>query len=948
MSASKNDLFGALQTLDLAEGRTWIYALAALERAGATRLDGLPFSIRVLLENTLRHAGRGYVSEEHVRAVAAWTPTGAGAGFPFMPSRVVLQDFTGVPAVVDLAAMRAGLADMGGDAARINPVVPADLVIDHSVQVDYFGTRDAYRRNVELEYDRNRERYALLRWAQKAFDNFSVVPPGTGIVHQVNLEYLAAVVHRRQQDSRWVAHPDTLVGTDSHTTMVNGLGVVGWGVGGIEAEAVMLGQPYYMLLPEVVGVKLTGALPEGSTATDLVLRVTEMLRQHGVVGKFVEYYGPGLSNLSLPDKATLANMAPEYGATIGFFPVDREALRYLEGSGRTPRHVQRVERVSKELGLFRTDSTPDPEFTSSIELDMDTVEPSLAGPRRPQDRVPLAKLRRSFDEELPKLVPAGFSLESQAGEELAIPGDSPDGEPWASKPAQEASTSGPGARPVLAQPATRRPDRVVTCELDDGTRAEIGDGTVVVAAITSCTNTSNPSVMLGAGLLAKKARERGLHAAPWVKTSMAPGSKVVTDYLENSGLLGPLEELGFQVVGYGCTTCIGNSGPLPGSITEAVRDDGLVVAAVLSGNRNFEARIHPQVRANYLASPVMVVAFALAGRVDIDLYNEPLGHGQDGRPVFLADVWPSQEEVRDTVARALKPEMYRERYGEVFEGDDLWRSLPLPEESSRYEWDPESTYIARPPFFDGVTRETPALCDVRDARALVMLGDSVTTDHISPAGAIPRDEPAGRWLMEHGVRPVDFNTFGSRRGNHEVMMRGTFGNVRVRNLLLEDKEGGYTIHFPTGEQLPIYEAAVRYRETDTPLVVLAGKEYGTGSSRDWAAKGTMLLGVKAVIAETYERIHRSNLVGMGVLPLQYQPGERAQSLGLTGRETFTVSGIESRLRPGALLDVLARQENGGEIRFRAVARLDSEVDVEYYRNGGILHTVLRRMAGGAM
>ena len=948
MSASKNDLFGALQALDLAEGRTRIYALAALEKAGVTRLDGLPFSIRVLLENTLRHAGRGYVTEEHVRAVAAWTPTTAGAGFPFMPSRVVLQDFTGVPAVVDLAAMRAGLADMGGDAARINPVVPADLVIDHSVQVDYFGTREAYRRNVELEYDRNRERYALLRWAQKAFDNFSVVPPGTGIVHQVNLEYLAAVVHRRQEDSLWVAYPDTLVGTDSHTTMINGLGVVGWGVGGIEAEAVMLGQPYYMLLPEVVGVKLTGALPEGSTATDLVLRVTEMLRQHGVVGKFVEYYGPGLSNLSLPDKATLANMAPEYGATIGFFPVDREALRYLEGSGRTPGHVQRVERVSKELGLFRTDSTPDPEFTSSIDLDMDTVEPSLAGPRRPQDRVPLAGLRGSFDEELPKLVPAGFSLESQAGEESAIPGDGPADEPWASGSAQETGTSGRVARPALARPAARRPDRVVTCELDDGARAEIGDGTVVVAAITSCTNTSNPSVMLGAGLLAKKARERGLHPKPWVKTSMAPGSKVVTDYLETSGLLGPLEELGFQVVGYGCTTCIGNSGPLPGSITEAVQDNGLVVAAVLSGNRNFEARIHPQVRANYLASPVMVVAFALAGRVDVDLYNEPLGHGLDGRPVFLADVWPSQQEIRDTVTRALKPEMYRERYGEVFEGDDLWRSLPLPEESSRYEWDPESTYIASPPFFDGVTSETPPLCDVRDARALVMLGDSVTTDHISPAGAIPRNEPAGRWLMEHGVRPVDFNTFGSRRGNHEVMMRGTFGNVRVRNLLLEGTEGGYTIHFPTGEQLPIYEAAVRYRETDTPLLVLAGKEYGTGSSRDWAAKGTMLLGVKAVIAESYERIHRSNLVGMGVLPLQYRPGECAQSLGLTGHETFTVSGIESRLRPGALLDVVARRENGGEIRFRATARLDSEVDLEYYRNGGILHTVLRRMAGGAI
>ena len=958
MSVSKNDPFGAVRTLELPEGDTRVYTLAALEKAGVVRLDRLPFSIRVLLENALRHAGRGYVTEEHVHAVAAWTPTNSGAALPFMPSRVVLQDFTGVPAVVDLAAMRAALADMGGDASRINPVVPADLVIDHSVQVDYFGTREAYRRNVELEYERNRERYAFLRWAQKAFDNFSVVPPGTGIVHQVNLEYLAAVVHRRQQGGHWVAHPDTLVGTDSHTTMINGLGVVGWGVGGIEAEAVMLGQPYYMLLPEVVGVRLAGALPEGSTATDLVLRVTEVLRKHGVVGRFVEYYGPGLSNLSLPDRATLANMAPEYGATIGFFPVDREALRYLEGSGRTFAHVQRVERVSKELGLFRTDSTPDPEYTSSIELDMDTVEPSLAGPRRPQDRVPLARLRRSFEEELPKLVPTGFSLAPEAGGDFASRGERRGREPWAGDGASESSSAAAGvasaretiagADAALAQPATHRPHRVVTCDLSDGTQAEISDGTVVVAAITSCTNTSNPSVMLGAGLLAKKARERGLDVKPWVKTSMAPGSKVVTDYLETSGLLGPLEELGFQVVGYGCTTCIGNSGPLPESITSAVRDDGLVVAAVLSGNRNFEARIHPHVRANYLASPVMVVAFALAGRVDVDLYNEPLGHGRDGKPVFLADVWPSQQEIVDTVARALKPEMYRERYGEVFEGDDLWRSLPLPEESSRYEWDPGSTYIARPPFFEGLTSQTPPLSDITEARVLAMLGDSVTTDHISPAGAIPREEPAGRWLIEHGVKPIAFNTFGSRRGNHEVMMRGTFGNVRVRNLLLEDKEGGYTLHFPTGEELPIYEAAVRYRETGTPLVILAGKEYGTGSSRDWAAKGTMLLGVRAVIAESYERIHRSNLVGMGVLPLQYMAGENAASLGLTGRETFTVSGVDDRLRPGAELDVTVRGQDGGELRFRAAARLDSEVDVEYYRNGGILHTVLRRMATGAM
>jgi aconitate hydratase len=673
-----------------------------------------------------------------------------------------------------------------------------------------------------------------------------------------------------------------------------------------------------MLLPEVVGVKLTGSLPEGATATDLVLHVTELLRKHGVVDKFVEYYGSGLSNLSLPDKATLANMSPEYGATIGFFPVDQEALRYLKGTGRTKGAVERVERISKELGLFRTDQTPDPDFTSRVELDLSTIEPSLAGPKRPQDRVPLGDIHRSFHEDLPNLVPAGVTL------------------------AHETSAAG------VADNGKRRPSRCVSSRFEDGTDVEIGDGTLVVAAITSCTNTSNPSVMVGAGLLAQKAVARGLRVMPWVKTSMAPGSKVVTDYLVSADLMGPLETLGFQVVGYGCTTCIGNSGPLAAPVAEAIQDNGLVVAAVLSGNRNFEARIHPLVRANYLASPVLVVAFALAGRVDIDLYNEPLGQDQEGRPVFLADVWPSQAEIRDTVTRSLKPEMYKTRYGEVFEGDDLWQSLPLPEEGSRYDWDPSSTYIAKPPFFEGISTEVPPLSDIEGARVLALLGDSVTTDHISPAGAIPKREPAGQYLDTKGVAPVDFNTFGSRRGNHELMMRGTFGNVRIRNLLLEDKEGGYTIHFPTSEQIPIFDASMRYQAEGTSLVIITGKEYGTGSSRDWAAKGTALLGVKAVIAESYERIHRSNLVGMGVLPLQFLPGEGAVALGLNGRETYTITGIAEGLRPGALVDVVAWREDGIGVRFGATARLDSDVDVDYYRNGGILHTVLRRIARGQM
>jgi len=926
-----NDPFGALTSVDLSEGSTSFYRLSHLEAEGIVdSLDRLPFSIRVLLENTLRHAGGDYVSREHVEAVTKWSPTNSGADVPFMPSRVVLQDFTGVPAVVDLAAMRDGIKALGGDPSRINPVVPADLVIDHSVQVDYFGTPDAYRLNVEREFERNHERYTLLRWAQEAFDNFSVVPPGTGIVHQVNLEYLASVVHRRPHGGTQLAYPDTLVGTDSHTTMINGLGVVGWGVGGIEAEAVVLGQPYYMLLPEVVGMKFTGVLPEGATATDLVLRVTEMLREHGVVGRFVEYYGAGLSNLTLPDKATLANMSPEYGATIGFFPVDASTLEYLRGTGRDPGLVERVERISKELDLFRTDDTPDPQFTSKLELDLSTVEPSLAGPKRPQDRIRMADMVTQFRKDLPALVPAGFGLPPAAN------GERRPSESWV----------GEGGSAAVQVETVDDPRRVtIDC---DGQACDLTDGSIVIAAITSCTNTSNPSVMVGAGLLAKKAVELGLDVKPWVKTSMAPGSKVVTDYLEQAGLLPHLEKLGFDVVGYGCTTCIGNSGPLPENIHKAVEEHGLVVASVLSGNRNFEARIHPLVRANYLASPGLVVAFALAGRIDVDLYNEPLGHGSDGKPVFLADLWPTPSEVKATIQTSLKPEMFTKRYGEVNEGDENWRALPVPEESSLYEWQDDSTYVRLPPFFEGMDADTPHPENVRGARVLVQLGQSVTTDHISPAGAIPKNEPAGLYLQEHGVKPRDFNSFGSRRGNHEVMMRGTFGNVRIKNLLLDGKEGGYTVHFPTDEVMPIYDASMKYQADGIPLVVLAGKEYGTGSSRDWAAKGTILLGVRAVIAESYERIHRSNLVGMGVLPLQFKDGESPTTLGLNGRETFDILGIADGLEPSCTIEVTATHEDGSKTTFETIARLDSDVDVDYYANGGILQTVLRKMARGEM
>ncbi|MCL4864314.1 MAG: aconitate hydratase AcnA [Gemmatimonadales bacterium] len=916
--------FQAKATLPTPGGPATYYRLGALEEQGLTRLDRLPFSIRILLENALRHAGRGVVTEDHVRQLAGWTPAyRASTEFPFMPARVVLQDFTGVPCVVDLAAMRDATARLGGDPDRINPVVPCDLVIDHSVQVDHYGTAEAFRQNVALEFDRNSERYQLLKFAQRAFRNFKVVPPGTGIVHQVNLEFLAPAVQLRPQFGELTAYPDTLVGTDSHTTMINGLGVVGWGVGGIEAEAVMLGQPYFMLIPEVVGMKLVGKLPVGTTATDLVLTATQLLRRHGVVDKFVEFYGPGLSSLGLADRATLANMAPEYGATVGFFPVDAETIRYLERTGRDPEVVARVEAYYKAQGMFRTDDTPDPEFTATVELDLASIVPSLAGPRRPQDLVPLSQLRRSFATTLPSLMMPSVPPARRAAAEAAL-----------------AEWNGEGGQSGVA--VLQEPDTEHNIEIGGSAHA-LRDGAVVIAAITSCTNTSNPSVMIGAGLLARKAVERGLTSRPWVKTSMAPGSRVVTAYLEGAGLQTYLDQIGFQTVGYGCTTCIGNSGPLPEPVAKLVEEQSLVVAAVLSGNRNFEARIHPHVRANYLASPMLVVAFALLGRVDADLDTTPLGIGSDGQPVFLRDIWPSAEEIASTMASALKPELFRERYASVFDGDAEWQALDVPT-GSRFAWDPASTYIQNPPFFSTVTPEVAPLRDIRGARVLASLGDSVTTDHISPAGAIPKDGPAAAWLTARGVARKDWNTFGARRGAHDVMMRGTFGNVRIKNLLVPEKEGNWTRHFPTGEVTSIFEAATRYQAAGTPLVVLSGKEYGTGSSRDWAAKGTTLLGVVAVIAESYERIHRSNLVGMGVLPLGYEPGQSRQSLGLTGTETLDITGIAEGLTPGGRVTVTATAEDGTVTTFQAVVRLNSSVELEYLEHGGILPRVLRMFA----
>jgi aconitate hydratase len=921
--------FHSRSTLELPEGKVTLFRLDALVDAGLVDIDRLPFSIRILLENVLRHAGNGVVSEDHVAAVARWRPEpDRSLEVPFMPGRVVLQDFTGVPAVVDLAAMRDALAELGGDPDRINPLVQTDLVIDHSVQVDHFGSPQAFRLNVEREMERNGERYRLLKWAQQAFRNFRVVPPGTGIVHQVNLEYLASVVRAVEQNGQTAVFPDTLVGTDSHTTMINGLGVVGWGVGGIEAEAVMLGQPYFMQLPEVVGMKLTGRLPEGATATDLVLTATQMLRKFGVVGRFVEYFGPGLSALGLADRATLANMSPEYGATIGFFPVDRETLVYLERTGRPRDVVQRVERYCKEQHLFHTESAPDPEYSAVLELDLGTVEPSLAGPRRPQDRVALGQLKESFLQVLPNLIPAGATREVSERE--------------------GASWGGEGGRSPAAAATAALPLAEV-CDIEyDGNRFDLRDGSVVIAAITSCTNTSNPSVMIGSGLVARNAVARGLERKPWVKTSLAPGSKVVTDYLGAAGLMGDLETLGFHVVGYGCTTCIGNSGPLAEPIARAISDHDLVCASVLSGNRNFEARVHPLVRASYLTSPMLVVAYAITGRVDIDLTSEPLGEGRDGTPVYLRDIWPSVEEINDAVAASLEPEMFEREYAGVFEGDASWKSLQVSTGAEgRYAWDPASTYIANPPFFTGMQATPPPRENVADARILAWLGDSVTTDHISPAGAIPKDSPAAKWLGDHDVRPVDFNTFGSRRGNHEIMMRGTFGNIRIKNKLVEGHEGNWTEYLPSGQQASMYDAAMRYGGDATPLLVLAGKEYGSGSSRDWAAKGTSLLGVRAVIAESYERIHRSNLIGMGVIPLEFQPGEGAGAHGITGRETFTVTGVAgNEVTPGGTARVRAVREDGTVVEFDVLIRLDTPVEVEYYRHGGILPYVLRSLSKG--
>jgi len=985
---SSNDPFGARKRLSTGSGELEYYSLEELNEKIEGDVFSLPFSIRVMLESLLRNCGGKFVSKEDVERLAAW-PDSIGEQLAYLPARVVMQDFTGVPAMVDLAAMRSAMQAVGGDPGKINPLVPTDLVIDHSIQVDAFGTPEALRFNAEREFERNRERYEFLKWAQQAFDNFTVVPPATGIIHQVNLEYFARVVEVKDG----VAMPDTLVGTDSHTTMINGLGVLGWGVGGIEAEAVTLGQPYYMLVPEVIGFKLTGALREGVTATDLVLTVTEMLRQKGVVGKFVEFYGEGLSKLSLPDRATIANMSPEFGATCSFFPVDDETVRYLLGTGRDRELADLVEAYSKEQGLWRTDETPNPRFTDLLELELGTVEESLAGPRRPQDRLALGEVKTAFRQALADMVgPDHAFVKNGKNGEWEDPYDGADAEsfpasdtphpdirvtgvaggaseaegkeggaastgeshasddtesfPGSDTPADVAAATGEGEPDPTAggEPENGQPEAVpegaVAVDLD-GQEARVGHGSAVIAAITSCTNTSNPSVMIGAGLLAKKAVERGLQVKPHVKTSLAPGSKVVTEYLETSGLLDPLEKLRFGVVGYGCTTCIGNSGPLPEKISEAVNENDLVVAAVLSGNRNFEGRINPDVRANYLASPPLVVAYALAGTVDIDLTSEPLGEDSEGNPVYLRDLWPSQEEVRREIDNALDPKIYKEQYANVYTGNEQWNEVQVPE-GDLYEWDPDSTYIQEPAFFKDLSPEPEDLEEIRGARVLVKVGDSLTTDHISPAGAIPSKMPAGQYLIEKGVQPRDFNSFGSRRGNHEVMVRGTFGNIRLKNQLAGGKEGGYTVHLPDGEETTIYEASLRYAEEGVPLLVIGGKEYGTGSSRDWAAKGSFLLGIKAVIAESFERIHRSNLIGMGVVPLQFADGESADSLGLTGRETYDISGLAG-ISPGARLKVKATSDDGETKEFEVVARVDSPVEVEYLRNGGILHTVLRQL-----
>ena len=898
-----HDPFGARAVIDTPAGPATYFRLTRLEDLGLTRLSALPYSIRVLLESVLRHCDERQVSQRDVTQLAAWRPQGLGTvEVPFKPARVLLQDFTGVPAVVDLAAMRSAMHRLGGDPRRINPLVPVDVVIDHSIQVDYFGSPDALEKNLALEFQRNNQRYALLRWAQAALSNFRVIPPGVGIIHQVNLEYLAQVVVLRQQDDLLLAFPDTLVGTDSHTTMINGLGVLGWGVGGIEAEANMLGQPLYMLVPEVVGVELTGQLPAGATATDLVLTITELLRKQGVVGKFVEFFGPAASDMPVADRAVLANMAPEYGATVGYFPVDQQTLLYLRDTGRSDQHIQFVERYCKEQLLFRSVDAPVPQYSTVLRLDLGTVVPSVAGPKRPHDRLPLSNVKQAFREALTApTAQRGYGLGQEQLDRKA---------------------------PVTLQ----------------GCTAEITHGAVVIAAITSCTNTSNPQLMIAAGLLARKAVERGLRVPAYVKTSLAPGSRVVSDYLRAAGLDVFLEKLGFHTVGYGCTTCIGNSGPLPPPVAEAISSQSLVAAAVLSGNRNFEGRIHPLVKANFLASPPLVVAYALTGTVDRDLTSQPLGTDRQGNPVYLKDIWPSGQEIAAAAQQALGSEMFKHRYADVFQSGQLWQSIPVPQ-GELFPWDPASTYIQEPPFLTSISAEPPPIGPILGARALLALGDSVTTDHISPAGAIPASSPAGKYLLSLGVPQHEFNSYGARRGIVRVMVRGTFAYIRLRNFLVPGAEGGLTRHLPDGAVMPVYDAAMKYKAENVPLVVLAGAEYGSGSSRDWAAKGTSLLGVRAVIAASFERIHRSNLVGMGVLPLELPPGHTWQALGLTGEELFDIVDLNDALRPGSKLTVRATGPSGNTVQFQVTARIDTAVELEYYRHGGILPAVLRKLAG---
>ena len=888
------DSFGTRQVLKVGNQSYDIFRLDRLEKAGFKNVSRLPVSLKVLLENLLRQEDNHHVNKGDIEGLANWDAKAKQEKeIAFMPARVLMQDLTGVPAVVDLAVMREAMKRLGGDPKKINPLAPVDLVIDHSVQVDYFGTADAFHKNSQIEFERNVERYAFLRWGQTAFDNFRLIPPDTGICHQVNLEYLAPVVFSARKDGAHFAYPDTVVGTDSHTTMINGLGVVGWGVGGIEAEAALLGQPIIMVTPEVIGFKLHGRLPEGATATDLVLTVTQMLRKKGVVEKFVEFYGPGLSSLSLADRATIGNMGPEYGATIGYFPPDDETLRYLDLTGRDPALIKLVEAYTKEQGMFRTDASPDPVFTDTLELDLGSVVPSLAGPRRPQDRVPLTESKKAFKEALPSLMKSGAA------------------------------------------------DKSVAVQMN-GDKFQLSHGSVVISAITSCTNTSNPSVLIGAGLLAKKAAEKGLTRKPWVKTSLAPGSKVVTEYLKDSGLLPYLEKLGFHLVGYGCTTCIGNSGPLPEPVVNGIQEGDLVAAAVLSGNRNFEGRIHANVRANYLASPPLVVAYALAGSMNVDLYNDPLGNDSQGKPVYLKDIWPSPQEVNETMRKSVRQEMFHKEYSKATEGDEQWKSMPVPE-GELFQWDPQSTYVREAPYFDGMGKTPGAPQPITGARVLALLGDSVTTDHISPAGAIEKNGPAARYLTNHDVLPKDYNQYGARRGNHEVMMRGTFANIRLKNILAPGTEGGVTLHLPDKKQMSIYDAAMQYQKEGTPLIVIAGKEYGTGSSRDWAAKGPRLLGIKAAIAESFERIHRSNLIGMGIVPLVFKPGENLKTHNLTGFEKFDILGIGPGLKLRQELTVKATADDGKVTEFKVTCRIDTPAELDYYRHGGILEYVLRQL-----